>query len=789
MDPNLLSLEFDRVLTMVSLRARTTLGREAVASIRPVNRLDECEHRQARLAEMVRYYLHEGPLPFGGITDVRFLLEGEKGLELHDSWQILRAVRGTQALREATTRTEDRYPLLRAEGETIEDLEPVVQSVGRYFTRDGKLREEASGELRSLKTRIGEKRRSIQRSLFDLMERQADAIQEPIVTIRGERYCIPVRTDHRTSVPGILHERSGSGASMFIEPMQVVEMNNDLADLLIQEREEIARITRHIANQLIEAADSILGALTVAANLDALQACAIVQDSAGGIRPRFSEERDFRIVEGRHPLIDERLADLRREAFGDDSAPDHVIPTTFDLSEETTAIVISGPNAGGKTVALKTAGLLAAMASAGLPVPAADGTVIPVVDRLHVLIGDDQNVLEHLSTFSAYLTRLKRVLMNATDRSLVLLDELGSGTDPEEGAALAASVIEHILDTGALLIATTHLSVLKTFAITDRRITNAAMQFDASSGRPTFRMVVGVPGRSRAIDVAEMIGLPRTITDAARSRLGDRYGDIDRLLAELQTRLVLIVEEEERLRVARVEAESQGATLRSEREALEKERKVLVRNLRDEIERIKTDVSTQLRTELRHLREMDRKSREQSRADEAYERIVKPLAAIASIDAPPRTVAVGERAEHRRFHTVGQVMSIDGARARLAVGGKTIEVELSDLAPAEQSASGQQRRTSPAPSPAVQAASEPSISAELNLIGTRVDDALEEMDKFLDRALMEGRGAVRLIHGFGTGALRKAVRDHLRKHPAVRSWRGGGDREGGDGATVAILDV
>jgi DNA mismatch repair protein MutS2 len=789
MDPSLLSLEFDRVLTMVSLRARTILGREAVAAIRPVNRLDECERRQARLAEMVRYYLHEGPLPFGGITDVRPLLEGDSGLELHDSWQVLRAVRGTQALREATTRTEDRYPLLRGEGETIEDLEPVVQSVGRYFTRDGKLREEASAELRSLKTRIGEKRRSIQRSLFDLMERQADAIQEPIVTIRGERYCIPVRTDHRTSVPGILHERSGSGASMFIEPMQVVEMNNDLADLLIQEREEIARITRHIASQLVEAADSILGALTVAADLDALQACAIVQDAARGIRPRFSEVRQFRIVEGRHPLIDERLADLRREAFGEENAPDHVIPTTFDLSEETRAIVISGPNAGGKTVALKTAGLLAAMASAGLPVPAADGTVIPVVDRLHVLIGDDQNVLEHLSTFSAYLTRLKRVLVNATDRSLVLLDELGSGTDPEEGAALAASVIEHILDTGALLIATTHLSVLKTFAITDRRITNAAMQFDASTGRPTFRMVVGVPGRSRAIDVAEMIGLPRAITDAARSRLGDRYGDIDRLLAELQTRLSLIAEEEERLRLARIESESQGVRLRGEREALEKERKTLVRNLRDEIERIKADVSTQLRTELRHLREMDRKSREQSRADDAYERIVKPLAVIASIDAPPRTVAVGERAEHRRFRTIGQVVSIDGDRARLAVGGKTIEVDLSDLSPVDQSSSGQQRRTSPAPSPTVQAASEPSISAELNLIGTRVDDALEETDRFLDRALMEGRGAVRLIHGFGTGALRKAVRDHLRKHPAVRSWRGGNDREGGDGATVAILDV
>src|ERR1051326_4825253 len=243
------------------------------------------------------------------------------------------------------------------------------------------------------------------------------------------------------------------------------------------------------------------------------------------------------IIDGRHPLLDERLADAREHAFAERAEERRVVPLTIELNDEQSAFVISGPNAGGKTIALKTAGLLVAMAMSGLPVPAADGTVIPCVDALHVLIGDEQNVMEHLSTFSAYLVRLKRMLQRVTNRSLVLLDELGSGTDPEEGAALAAAMIEHLLEKGALLIATTHLSALKSFAVNDSRIVNASMEFDSATGKPTYRLIAGIPGRSRAIDVAQMIGLPSSIISAARARLGDMYGETDTLLAQLQQRM------------------------------------------------------------------------------------------------------------------------------------------------------------------------------------------------------------------------------------------------------------
>lgn len=784
MDIQLRSLELDRVLTLISLNARTALGREALMRRRPGTTLEAVEHAQGTLAEMVRLHHRDGPLPFGGITDVRPFFESDSQLELSDSWLILRAARGTQTIREILSREAEALPLLAETASRIADLGEVVSSVGRFFTSEGKLREEASAELRSIRSRVQARRRAIQKTLNDLMNRHPDAVQEPLITIRGDRYCIPVRTDHRGAIPGILHERSGSGASMFIEPIPVVEMNNDLAELLMAEQEEIARITRHVAGLLLASSAEIVEAVDVAGEIDAIAACAVTSDMLECTRPTFSQEGRLRLIEGRHPLLDQRLASLRSTAFGEDDGGS-VVPVTFELGEGRTALLVSGPNAGGKTVTLKTAGLLTAMAASGLPVPAAEGTVLPLVDRIHVLVGDDQDVLEHLSTFSAYLTRLRRVLTGATPRSLVLLDELGSGTDPEEGSALAASVIEHLLEIGCLMIITTHLSALKSFAIADPRITNASMEFDADTGGPTFRMVVGVPGRSRAIEVAERIGLPRQVTDSARSRLGDRYGEIDTLLADLQAKLAEVLHEQEQLRDARAEALRHLESIRAERESIQAERKKLAKSYRDEIDRLKDEVTRRLQAEIRTLRE---KGLEEKRGTDVYDRVVAPIATLPHLEPPAGPIRVGDRVEHRRFRMTGQVTAIDGNKAQISVGGKIVRTTLEDLSPAEPAPDRTRPRSSLPPSGSGDVA-EPAISSELNLIGQRVEDALEESDKFLDRSLMEGRGAVRLIHGFGTGALRKALREHLRKHPAVRSWRKGDEREGGDGATIAVLDV
>ena len=793
MSSPLQALEFDRVLTLIAMEAKSALGKEAVARRRPLTTLSECESAQADLAEMVRFYLRDGLLPLAGLIDVSALFDRETVLDLDDSWLIVRAVRATQAIRETFLRS-DLYPRLKAVAHGIEDLGELSTKLNKYFTREGKLREDASPELRSIRQRVQTKRTAVQRVLNDVMNRNADAIQEPLIVMRGDRYCVPVRSDHRGAVTGILHERSGSGASFFIEPMAAIELNNDLADLLLQEREEIVRITRYVSQLIIDRVGEISAAAGVAGEFDALQACAMFHQTIGASRPVFNNDRLLELLDARHPLLDERLTDARAEAFGEEPGGRTVIPVTVRLDGHSTALVISGPNAGGKTVGLKTTGLLVAMAMSGLPVPAADGTNIPVVDALHVLIGDDQSLLEHLSTFSAYLMRLKRVLDRATDRSLILLDELGSGTDPEEGSALASAVIETLLDLGALMIVTTHLSALKTFAVNDGRIVNASMEFDSATGHPTYRMIAGIPGRSRAIDVAQSIGLPARVIERARERLGDRYGETDQLLSELQKKMSeVLAARDEALRV-QSEVEREREALAAERVRLEKERGKVGASFRDELDRLKDDVARQLTAEIRNLREADRGTRATTSAAEVVKSVTRSVdQAMEFLPAEQREVRVGERAEHRKFKIIGQVVSIDGTKALINVNGRSMKVDARDLVPVtgpsvtppkskQKLKSGSGRAVNRAPDDEVAP-----ISAELNLIGSHVEEALEASDKFLDRALVEGRQAVRIIHGFGTGKLRKAVREYLRTHPGVQSWRPGAENEGGDGATIAVL--
>ena len=773
MKPLLHELEFDRVLELIASEAKSTLGRDAISRRRPLSTLQQCESAQADLADMRRFVQTEGLLPLAGLIDAGPLLARESVLELEDSWQIVRAVRATQAIRETLTRV-DRFPRLRAIAHAIPQLDELVGKLNKYFTRDGKLREDASAELRAIRQRVQQKRNAVQKMLNDIMNRHGDAIQEPLIVQRGDRYCIPVRSDHRNAVTGILHERSGSGASVFIEPMQAIELNNDLADLLLQEREEIARITRYISQLIAESADDVLAATRAAGELDAIQACAIFADLVKASRPSFNDDRRLQLLAARHPLLDERV----------ETTDQPVVPVSVELNDATPALIISGPNAGGKTVALKTTGLLVAMAMSGLPLPAADGSMIPVVDAIHVLVGDDQSVLEHLSTFSAYLVRLKNVIARATKRSLVLLDELGAGTDPEEGGALAAAVIEFFLGSGALLIVTTHLSSVKSFAMNDSRVINASMEFDSATGQPTYRLITGIPGRSRAIEVAQMIGLPSPIISRARERLGTRYAEVDQLVAQLQKKMSSVLEHERALEEAERQTEAACAVLSETREKLEREKTRVGASYREELERLRDDVSKQVANEIRNLRA-------NANAREVVTTLTKPIEqAIEFIPSEQREVHAGDQAEHRKFKVRGRVESLDGSRAVLNVGGKKMTVDIRDLVALQvPSAAKDQRKRAGGPSPSrLRTSDVVPAQAELNLIGQRVDDALEESDKFLDRALLEGKQAVRIIHGFGTGALRKAVRDHLRNHPAVKSWRPGNENEGGDGATVAVLE-
>ncbi len=768
----LTELEFDRVLDLIALEAKSTLGKDAVARRHPLPSVAACEEAQADLGEMRRFIQAEGLMPLAGLTDVAPLLDRDSILDLEQSWQILRSIRATQAIRETFVRT-DSYPRLAAIAGAIPELGNLIAWLNKFFTRDGKLREEAPPELRAIRQRVQQKRAAVQRLLNDIMNRHGEAIQEPLIVLRVDRYCIPVRTDHRNSIPGILHERSGSGASVFIEPMQALELNNDLAELLLEEKEEIGRITQMISQHIIDSAADVIEATKIAGELDALQACGLFADTAGASRPSFNDQQKLRLLDARHPLLDERVVEGGR-----------VVPITIELDRQSPALIVSGPNAGGKTVALKTTGLLVAMAMSGLPLPAADGSEIPVVDAIHILVGDDQSVTEHLSTFSAYLVRLNRVIEKATERSLVLLDELCSGTDPEEGAALAAAVIEHFLQRGSLLMVSTHLSSVKSFAMDDVRVVNSSMEFDAATGHPTYRLITGIPGRSRAIEVAQMIGLPLPIVSRARERLGARYTGVDQLIGQLQAKMRSVLAQSAELDELRHVLEDERSTVAEEHEKLQRELQRAGSSYRENLDRLRDEVSRRLSTEIEALR----KSQRQVHAAEVVRSVTRPIeTAIDELPGEKREVRAGDRAEHRKFKVRGVVDSVDGGKAVLNVSGKKMTVDVRDLVSTGVKDEGGGTKTKRTVIPPSSSSLVPE-TAELNLIGQRVDDALEESDKFLDRALLEGKQAVRIIHGFGTGALRKAVREYLRKHPAVKSWRPGNENEGGDGATVAVLE-
>lgn len=789
MNPSLRSLDFAEVLAVLALEVKTSPGRRRLLARRPVHSLEEAERRQSELREMTNLYLEEGFLPFAGLEEVDAVFSAGSS-DLEHSWMILRAVKATQAVREAVLRSERPVSALSAIAERIADLSELLRSTNKYFTRDGKLREDASPELKRIRTKIHGRRQETQRALNELMNRRSEAIQEPIITLRGDRYCIPVRAEKRSSFPGILHERSGSGASVFLEPLEVVELNNEIADLLLAERDEMRRIERFIAEQIAVHRKDILASIESAAELDAIQACAVVGSRLEAIRPTFSAGSELRIVEGRHPLLDERIADLRQIAFAEQPSDRRVIPVSIDLSGGERGLVISGPNAGGKTVSLKTAGLLTAMAAAGLPVPAGDGTILPLPDQIHLLIGDDQDLLEHLSTFSAYLTRLKAILSNMSATSLVLLDEIGSGTDPEEGSAIAAAVIEHLLDVGCLFVVTTHLARVQSVAIASDRIINASMEFGEQSHEPTFRLIPGLPGRSRAIEVAERVGLPSDMIGKAREFLGSEYGRTDELLSQLQSSLREAQQLRDELDRREREVRITERELNERLERAKKEEKTLLRKWQEESEAIRRDVYRQLRTEIKSLREKGQAERDAISTDTVAKSVLEPTRQRPEPESTdPGALAAGDLVRHRRFGFEGTLQSLEGDRATVLIKGKKMQLEASDLQLAQKKGDrqkeqkGRQPKRETAPSDV-----EPTVSAELNLIGQRVEEALEESDRFLDRALLDGRGAVRLIHGHGTGRLRDAIREHLRAHPAVRSWRPGGEREGGDGATVAILE-
>jgi DNA mismatch repair protein MutS2 len=799
------ALELPSLLAVVSLLAASDLGRERVLSLRPFEEEDDLRRQRTLFEEASRLVAERSLVPdfeaplgdlLRRLTTGRPPLEGTDLVRLADLGKATRAA--VQRIREAVPPCP---ALARLAGE-LPDLDALVRRIDRTLDRRGEVREDASPKLAALRRQIRSVRDQIYRELGEYVAGHKEELSEETIPLRGGRLVVMLQAGARgKSGGGLVHGRSATGRSFYFEPLHVVESNNSLQQSVEDEEAERQRILRELLDAAREALPDLREHARFLGELDLLQASVRFGDRCGGQPPEIGPRHETRLLAARHPLLDPCLAELREAVLGTAGHLGDIVPLDVELTPERRILVVTGPNAGGKTVALKTTGLLTLAAQCGLPIPAAPGSRVPFLRRLVATVGDEQDLLADRSTFSGRLLRLREAWEAAGPESLILLDELGSGTDPEEGAALATSLLEGLLEKGSLGVITTHLAQLAAAALELPGASCAAMEFDPATGRPTFRLVPGPPGASEALALARRLGLPAEWLDRAEARLGTEHRDLRRLLAEVERVRQELAETRESLEIERADAEKLRRRLAAETAALEEERRNVGRKLRAELDAFRRETLARLRQEVDRLRERFEEGRRKGLESEAVESLFAGAPAFGEEEPEAGgPLAVGEPVRHAGLGWQGVLEKLEDGRAEVLVRGKRVRCRADELAPAAPGGGAapnrKERRALLAEEAVRPAPGRPkggdldestAVPPELNLIGMRVEPALEELDAYIDRALLASRKQVRVVHGHGSGRLRQAVRDHLRGHRGIAEVRPGAPNEGGNGATVVTF--
>ncbi len=799
-DADLCALEFDVVLQLAAALARTSPGVSALLATRPSFEETEVRRLLEETSEVWSFRIRHGRLPLSGVEEVSPLLSALKqsgGAGLPGDFRaILALARAAEEVRSALEVVKT--PHLSTRHEALPRFAPLLERARRLFDAGGGLRDDASPELALIRARLRRRRAEVSESLEKILDSRHDSFGDALVVLRNDRYCLPVLASARSRVPGIVHDRSGSGQTVFVEPIEVIEANNELALAAAEERREVEKILTGFGRLALAGADDLEEAVRQLAALDALEARVEFGQTAEGRIPEISEDSSWRLAAARHPLLDARLAALRRRVLKETREERDVVPLDIEISRKTRLLVVSGPNAGGKTVVLKTAGLFSLLAQAGFPIPAGPGTRLPVFSSIRTEIGDAQAILSDRSTFSSSMDTLASILERVDSHALALIDEIGAATDPEEGSALATAYLETYLARGGRAIVTTHLSAVKTFAAERPDALLAAMEFDRATGRPTYRLAPGLSGNSRALPVAAERGIPESVIERARSLLGEAWKRRQRLETEAEETLERMRRSEDALAFEQEQARTLREQVSAERETLARERSRLLREGLEGFDRARRELSRRVEAELERMR------REPSRQAQATAaRITSEAEASAATEeviAEARKEALeracglvaGDRARIRGLETGGTLASFEGDFAWLKVGGKRLRVARSELEPAMggdagTSFEGSGRKSPPHPGPLPEGEGAEGVTREVNVIGRRLDEAIAVVEKALDGALLSGAGRLRVVHGHGTGRLRNGLREHLRQNPAVASVRSADPREGGNGATMVEL--
>lgn len=784
----LTKLEFDKIIFLLEEEASSFRGRQLCRRLKPMTDLEKINTYQEQTAAAYTRIIRKGRISFSDAAPVE---ESMKRLEIGGALNISELLRICRLLTNAARvksygrhdTQEDASDCLDPYFDSLEPLTVLSGEIERCIISEDEISDDASSTLKHIRRTMGGINDKIHATLNGLVNGALrNYLQDPIITMRGDRYCLPVKAEYRSQVQGLIHDQSSTGSTLFIEPMAVVKLNNDLKELYAKEQEEIQVILAGLSEKAAQYIEEIRTDYRCLTNLDFIFARGALAMAMKGSRPLFNTEGRIHIRDGRHPLLDQKS----------------VVPITVSLGEDFTLLIVTGPNTGGKTVSLKTVGLFTLMGQAGLHIPAADRSELAVFHQVFADIGDEQSIEQSLSTFSSHMTNIVSFLKKVDERSLVLFDELGAGTDPTEGAALATAILSYLHKRNIRTMATTHYSELKVYALSTEGVENACCEFDVESLRPTYRLLIGIPGKSNAFAISGKLGLPKFIIDDARKLLSEQDVSFEDLLTDLETSRRTIEKEREEIAAYRKEAQELKEQAAKRQEKLEEQRDRIIREANEKANAILRDAKEVADETIRNFRKFGKENISAAEMEKERERLRKKIKDTTASAAEPRSpkktykpsdFKLGETVKVLSMNLTGTVHSLPDSRGNITVqmGILTSQVNISDLEIIEEPSPYTPKKLSRTSKSRMKMNKSLSVRPEINLLGRTVDEAVAELDKYLDDALLSHLNTVRVVHGKGTGALRKGIHEYLRRQKHVKSYRLAEYGEGDAGVTIVEL--
>jgi len=779
-------LEYDKIIDLLEAHASSPGGKFLCKRLSPMTSVDKIDLAQEQTAAAFTRIVKKGRLSFSGAYGVEDSL---KRLEIGASLSIPELLRICRLLETAgRAKTYGRHDTvdeladcLDTHFRTLEPLTPLTTEIRRCILSEDEISDDASSALRQIRRQIGQMNDKVHTTLNNLVHgTYRTYLQDPIVTMRDERYCIPVKAEYRSQVPGMIHDQSATGSTVFIEPMAVIKINNDLKELYAKEQKEIEIILASLSEQTAAFITEIRTNHQLLTELDFIFAKGTLALDMNASKPVFNTEGRILIREGRHPLLDKKS----------------VVPITVPLGDTYDLLIITGPNTGGKTVSLKTTGLFTLMGQAGLHIPALDRSELAVFREVYADIGDEQSIEQSLSTFSSHMTNIVSFLKDVDKQSLVLFDELGAGTDPTEGAALAIAILSHLHGQGIRTMATTHYSELKVFALTTPGVENACCEFNVETLRPTYHLLIGIPGKSNAFAISSKLGLPDYIIDDAKERLSEQDESFEDLLTDLESSRHTIAQEQAEIAAHKDEIERLKAKTEQKRQKLEEQREKIIQEAKEKANAILRDAKDVADETMKNFRKFGKESVSAADMEREREKLRKKISetAPAQKSEPLRPkkelkasdLCLGESVKVLSLNLNGTVSSLPDAKGNLFVqmGILRSQVHISDLEIIGEDTGITAKQMQKTSSGKMKMNKTMTISSEINLLGKTVDEAIMELDKYLDDAYLSHLNQVRVVHGKGTGALRSGIHQYLKRQKHIKSYRLGEFGEGDAGVTI-----